>query len=158
VKKQVPPPEGPFSMRQEPFESGRPWFAIPPGKGNSREHQDLRRRHLLVRDRQRPPHFDRSPRSGRYESFRRTIERFINPTLAFFKPASLSRVWSDSHTYSHALAAGDRGVERRDTMAPGLGSGLIGLTEPSKKLAVWRELLLRLGSDAWRSGRRRRLA
>jgi hypothetical protein len=115
-KKQVPPPEGPLSMRQESFESGRPWFAIPPGKGNGREHQDLRRRHLLVRDRQRPPHFDTSPRSGRYESFRRTFECFINPTLAFFDRASFRRVWSDSHAHSHAPAVGDnrRRAQGRD--------------------------------------------
>jgi hypothetical protein len=62
-----------------------------------------------------PPHFDTSPRSGRYESFRRTIERFINPTLAFFSRGSFRRVWNDSHAHSHAPAAG-AGRHRR---APG---------------------------------------
>jgi len=155
-KKQVPPPEGPLSMRQKSFESGRPWFAVPPGKGNGREHQDLRRRHLLVRDRQRPPHFDTSPRSGRYETFRRSIERFINPTLAFFTGVSLRRAWSDSHAHSHAPAF--RAVRRqRSGTRWRQDSGLLGLTEPSEKLAVRRELLLRLGTDAgWGSRRRRR--
>ena len=40
-------------------------------------------------------------------------------------------------------------------MPIGLGSRLLGLTEPGKELAVRRELLLRLGPDARGSGRGR---
>ena len=49
-KKQVPPPEGSVSKRREVVRARSTVVAIPPGKGNGREHQDLRRRHLLVRE------------------------------------------------------------------------------------------------------------
>ena len=48
--KQVPPPEGSDSKRREIVPARPTVLAVPPGKGNDREHQDSRRRHLLVRE------------------------------------------------------------------------------------------------------------
>jgi hypothetical protein len=110
-KKQVPPPEGPLSMRQESFESGRPWFAIPPGKGNGREHQDLRRRHLLVRDRKRPPHFD----TLRAQAVMR----------AFGEPSSVSSI--QPSPFSTALpSAESEAILTITTMHPRLGPACVG--------------------------------
>ena len=58
--------------------------AVPPGKRNGWEHQDLRRRHLLVTGkRKRPPHADRAPWQGRQESIRRWDGDFISCSARF---------------------------------------------------------------------------
>jgi len=49
-EKQVPPPEGPAPNRRIVVQARSTAVAVPPGKRNGREHQDLRRRHLLVRE------------------------------------------------------------------------------------------------------------
>jgi hypothetical protein len=46
----VPPPEGSVAKRPEVARARPTEVAVPPGKGDGREHQDLRRRHLLVRE------------------------------------------------------------------------------------------------------------
>jgi hypothetical protein len=46
----VPPPEGPDPDRRNVVRIGSTALAAPPGKRNGWEHQDLRRRHLLVRE------------------------------------------------------------------------------------------------------------
>ena len=46
----MPPPEGSVSKRREIVRARSTVVAVPPGKRNGREHQDLRRRHLLVRE------------------------------------------------------------------------------------------------------------
>jgi hypothetical protein len=48
--KQVPPPEGSVSKRREIVRARPTVLAVPPGKGNGREHQDSGRRHLLVKE------------------------------------------------------------------------------------------------------------
>ena len=46
----MPPTEGSVPKRPEVARARPTEVAVPPGKGNGREHQDLRRRHLLVRE------------------------------------------------------------------------------------------------------------
>jgi hypothetical protein len=59
VEKQVPPPEAPARNDVSVVQARSTAVAVPPGKRNGWEHQDLRRRHLLVTEkRKRPPHAD----------------------------------------------------------------------------------------------------
>jgi hypothetical protein len=101
--KQVPPPEGSVSKRREIVRARPTVLAIPPGKGNGREHQDSGRRHLLVKEivnDPRPsniaalrPLEDLSAKNGRFHQSIPGLfqQRFLAERLARFSEPGTAR-------------------------------------------------------------------
>ena len=131
VEKQVPPPEAPARNDFSIVWARSTAVAVPPGKRNGWEHQDLRRRHLLVSENTKTSPARRSaPWQGRQESIRRRNGDFISCFLTVFS------------------CRDPCGVPAPIRRAGTISVRLLRLAEASEKLAVRGKLVLALGSDA----------
>ena len=138
VEKQVPPPEAPAPKRLSVVRTRSTAVAVPPGKRNGWEHQDLRRRHLLVSEIENVP---RTPISA----VARPLRKHSTPERRFHQlfPQVFSR------RIRASMPAPIRAAEPN-------GSALLRLAEPREELAVRGKLVLALGSDAARRSSRPR--
>jgi hypothetical protein len=106
VEKQVPPPEAPVPKRPSNARSRSTAVAVPPGKKNGWEHQDLRRRHLLVSEKTK--NVPRTPLERRGKAVRRAFDpgTAISSVVSssFLGPGSVRRACDDSGVGANRFA------------------------------------------------------
>ena len=96
MEKQVPPPEAPAPKRLFVVRARSTAVAVPPGKRNGWEHQDLRRRHLLVRETgNSPPHADQRRGKAVRKAFGTRWQNSSIVPLVPLAPNTVGRVWHD---------------------------------------------------------------